>query len=193
MISNERERDCLLSIAMEIRLYTMLRENRQFQRYRYVPSIKNSIHLSSRGGFMIVRQGVTPGREREGCASNHGKKSIHVCFHSLQKSCLPRVVWYIVQPVTCFVGCNNFPCSNRRESRALMSYHSSMAFLLSNILASCVIDVSHIALTCNTTAESRIKSIDSTKKCYNYLEFVFICRSNDKTDLRNSSSKNRRW
>jgi hypothetical protein len=111
-----RHRDSLIRAPQEPTL----------QRYRYIHK-KFNPPVTSR--WVYDRATASHSGEREGYASKHGKKSIHVCFHSLQKSCLLRVARYIVQPVTCFVGCNNFPCSNRRESRALVSYHSSMAFL----------------------------------------------------------------
>lgn len=47
-------------------------------------------------------------RERKEHASNHGKKSIDVCFHSLQKSCLLHVArytcsrWLVLSDVTIF-------------------------------------------------------------------------------------------
>jgi len=85
-----------------------------------------SIYLSLLLKFTIVRQGVTLETEKN-ISTREWKKSIGICFHSLQKSCLPRVAWY-TQLVTCFAGCNNFPCSNRCESRPVLSYHSSMTF-----------------------------------------------------------------
>lgn len=86
-----------------------------------------SIHLSLRVEF-YDRTTRSRSRNREERFSERMEKtSIGICFHSLQKSCLPRVAWY-TQLVTCFAGCNNFPCSNRCESCSVLSYHSSMTF-----------------------------------------------------------------
>lgn len=81
-------------------------------------------------------------RERKEHTSNHGKKFVDVCFHSLQKSCLLRVAqytcsrWLVLSDVTIFLAQTN--------ARAAPMCHIilvSMTFLLLNILASCVIDV----------------------------------------------------
>lgn len=97
-------------------------------------------------------------RERKEHASNHGKKSIDVCFHSLQKSCLLRVArytcsrWLVLSDVTIFLAQTNVWTTPLCHITL-----ASMTFLLLNIFASCVIDVFHITLMFNIMVGSQIK------------------------------------
>jgi len=79
-----------------------------------------------------------------------------------------------MQPVTCFAGCNNFPCSNRCESHPVLSYHSSVTFQLLNIVASYVIDIFHVTLTFTITTENHIKTKDENKDCISYLQIGYM-------------------
>lgn len=91
IISNEREKIILFFIVISCRFTYALR-SASCTVYRYIHK-KFNPPVTSNWVYNCTTRSRSRNR-KERSLGDYGKKSIDICFHSLQKSCLPRVAWY---------------------------------------------------------------------------------------------------
>lgn len=106
--SSKWEKIILLFIVTSCR-FTCMRRALQVAGYIVHRYIHKKFNPPVTSCWVYDRATRSRSRNREHSLSSHGKKSIGICFHSLQKSCLPRVArytcsrWLVLPDVTIFL------------------------------------------------------------------------------------------